>query len=151
MKIRAIKILKITVSLALMLALCLSFASCRNKKLYSSLEGMWWTDDASIILKFTTTDGGRYLSVIDDSLEVEGVTGLYVVDDGALVMNSSKAEYLGGKSGAVSIPYLYNEDSDTLTVEYLGKKVVLKRWTLDLDVYPTFPEDSGTSEPAATE
>lgn len=122
--------------LALVLAACLTLASCGNKKLYASLEGLWCVDDASIVVKFTEdSDGVRTVSIIDSSLEVAGVGGYYTIDGDVLVINSTSAEYIGGEGRNATVPFSYDKAEGVLTLEYNGKTVRLLKWSVDLGTY----------------
>ena len=128
--------------LSLAVLMCLLFASCGNKKIYKVLDGLWEAEKGAIVIKFTNEDGVRTISIIDSSLEVVGVGGYYTVDGDNLLVNSDGAEQIGGKGSNATIPFVYDKDSDTLTLEYNGKTVRLERWDIPLDIYPEIPDDT---------
>lgn len=136
---------RLAVCLVLALATCLTLASCGNRRLYATLEGLWCVDDASVVVRIARDDDGvRTISIIDESFDVVGVGGYYTIDGDVLVINSSSAEHIGGSGRAASIPFSYDEESDVLTLEYNEKVVKLSRWEFNVDMIPDRPQDTDT-------
>lgn len=135
-------IVRVALCLTLAALMCLSLASCGNKKLYRALDGLWFADNGAIVIKFTIEDGVKTVSIIDTELDVPGVGGYFTIDGDVLLVNSDQAAHIGGEGSNAAIPFAYDKSSDTLTVEYNGKTVTLERWKLDLDVYPDIPDET---------